>query len=285
MLEIFSEIKQDSVINGGQITFSGRNVIVCFWTSSELRSLAVAENLQSMCDSLDPEHFAFIGVHTPEFQFGKQKEHVSRTLGKKGIKYQNVIDNDYNIWSYFNNQFWPSVYIFNDIGELIGEFTDHFEMPELWQFLMELSQPEPETDEPHDLQIPDVHRVIYLGSAQGEIENSPRDTREGISLFETPDRVKPGATYLSGSWMISQEYAEGIHGDGTIIIHDSFRSASVVAGSTNGGKIILETGGKREEVLVNDPGIYSLMENSDLSEKHIKLEISEGVRVYSLAFQ
>jgi hypothetical protein len=54
-----------------------------------------------------------IGVHTPEFEFEKNIDNVSRAVRQMRIEYPVVIDNEYAIWRASDNQYWPAPYAFD----------------------------------------------------------------------------------------------------------------------------------------------------------------------------
>jgi len=59
-----------------------------------------------------------LGVHTPEFEFEKNIDNVSRAVRQMRIAYPVVIDNEYAIWRAFNNQYWPALYLFDARGRV-----------------------------------------------------------------------------------------------------------------------------------------------------------------------
>jgi hypothetical protein len=44
-----------------------------------------------------------VGVHTPEFSFEHEFEHVCQATTERGIDYPVALDNDYEVWSAFDN--------------------------------------------------------------------------------------------------------------------------------------------------------------------------------------
>jgi hypothetical protein len=44
-----------------------------------------------------------IGVHAPEFEFGKQPENIDHGIRDHGLTYPIAIDNDFGIWRAFGN--------------------------------------------------------------------------------------------------------------------------------------------------------------------------------------
>ena len=57
-----------------------------------------------------------IGVHTPEFSFEHEIDRVRRATKERGIDYPVALDNDYAIWSAFDNHYWPALYFVDTDG-------------------------------------------------------------------------------------------------------------------------------------------------------------------------
>jgi hypothetical protein len=49
-----------------------------------------------------------IGVHTPEFSFEHEIDRVRQATKEQGIDYPVAINNNYDIWSAFDNHYWPA---------------------------------------------------------------------------------------------------------------------------------------------------------------------------------
>jgi hypothetical protein len=66
-----------------------------------------------------------IGIHTPEFAFERDVANVQRALVEHGVKYPTAIDNDYQMWRAYNNEYWPHLFLANRQGMMqydhIGE--------------------------------------------------------------------------------------------------------------------------------------------------------------------
>jgi hypothetical protein len=57
-----------------------------------------------------------IGVHTPEFSFEHEIDRVRQATKERGIDYPGVVDDDYEIWSAFDNHYWPALYFVDADG-------------------------------------------------------------------------------------------------------------------------------------------------------------------------
>ena len=57
-------------------------------------------------------------MHTPEFPFEKDLSNVQKAVRDLGITYPVALDNDYNIWNSFNNEYWPAHYFIDANGNV-----------------------------------------------------------------------------------------------------------------------------------------------------------------------
>lgn len=285
MLEVFSGVPVDQVLNGNNLETDNKYTIICFWTSSNRRSVLVAGFLQKIYQNIPFGDFEIIGVHTPEFQFEKDSELVKRAMEKNDIEYRNVLDNDYYIWSYFNNQVWPSVYLFDKKGELVHEFFEDTDYSELQKALTELSGLVLKMSLPDAFQSKGRPQTKYFGAVRGEFVNSPETDNGGVYVYELPESTVDPGVYLVGTWKIASEYAEAMRQDCIIIANQTFKSCNIVAGSEAHRIITFDTKGTRGDVTVSTPGNYNILKELENAEKGIKIAVSEGIRVYALTFE
>src|SRR5262245_57160436 len=83
----------------------GRVVLVDFWTLTCINWLRTEPYIRAWWDGYRNDGLVVIGVHTPEFSFEHEIDRVRRAVADRGIDYPVAIDNDYKIWSAFDNQY------------------------------------------------------------------------------------------------------------------------------------------------------------------------------------
>lgn len=70
--------------------------------------------------------FQVVSVHSPEFDYEKDRRRVERAAERYKLEQPIYIDNDHAYWKALDNQYWPSFYLVDkkgvirasDIGEL-----------------------------------------------------------------------------------------------------------------------------------------------------------------------
>src|SRR5580658_6339990 len=98
----------------------GKVVLIDFWTYSCINCLRALPYVKSWYARYASQGLVVIGVHAPEFAFEKNLDNVKRAVRDLGITYPVALDNDYAIWSGFNNQYWPAHYFIDAQGRIRG---------------------------------------------------------------------------------------------------------------------------------------------------------------------
>jgi thiol-disulfide isomerase/thioredoxin len=101
----------------------GHVVVVNFWTLTCINWLRTEPYVRSWSQAYRDDGLIVIGVHTPEFSFEHEIDRVRQATKERGIDYPVALDNDYAIWSAFDNHYWPALY-FVDTEGIIRD--DHF---------------------------------------------------------------------------------------------------------------------------------------------------------------
>ncbi len=96
----------------------GKVVLIDFWTYTCINWLRTLPYVRAWADKYRDHGVVVIGVHTPEFPFEHDLENVRQAAKNMRVEYPIAIDNDYAIWSAFNNHYWPALYIVDAQGRI-----------------------------------------------------------------------------------------------------------------------------------------------------------------------
>jgi thiol-disulfide isomerase/thioredoxin len=96
----------------------GRVVLVNFWTYTCINWLRTLPYVRAWADRYQDHGLVVIGVHTPEFGFEHDLDNVRREVKDLGVDYPVAIDNDYAIWTAFDNHYWPALYFVDAQGQI-----------------------------------------------------------------------------------------------------------------------------------------------------------------------
>jgi hypothetical protein len=102
----------------GAAELRGRVVLVNFWTLTCINWLRSEPYIRAWSHAYLDDGLVVIGVHTPEFSFEHEVDLVRQATKERGIEYPVAVDNDYEIWSAFDNHYWPALYFVDADGVL-----------------------------------------------------------------------------------------------------------------------------------------------------------------------
>ena len=89
-------INVDDIDVGGLI---GKKIILIdFWTYSCINCQRTLPFLNDWHEKYADDGLVILGIHTPEFEFEKDFDNVSRAVDKWAVEYPVILDNDYSTW-------------------------------------------------------------------------------------------------------------------------------------------------------------------------------------------
>ena len=103
----------------------GKVVAVDMWTAGCINCLNTLPYVKQWYAKYRDRGFVVVGVHSPEFESEHSAGYVSEAIGRLGITYPVVMDNDHRIWNAYSNRYWPTLYLLDKRGRVrythIGE--------------------------------------------------------------------------------------------------------------------------------------------------------------------
>jgi thiol-disulfide isomerase/thioredoxin len=96
----------------------GNVVLVQFWTYTCINWLRTLPYVRAWAEKYKDHGLVVIGVHTPEFDFEHDLDNVRRAARDLRVNYPVAVDNDYAIWSAFDNHYWPALYFVDAQGQI-----------------------------------------------------------------------------------------------------------------------------------------------------------------------
>ena len=96
----------------------GKVVLVDFWTYTCINWLRQLPYVRAWAEKYKDQGLVVICVHAPEFAFERNVDNVRRAAKDMRVDYPVAIDNDYAIWSAFNNRYWPALYFVDAQGHI-----------------------------------------------------------------------------------------------------------------------------------------------------------------------
>ena len=112
-------------------TLMGRGaVLVEFWDFARINSLRTLPYLKEWHARYADAGLRVIGVHTPGYSFGRDRDTVARAVERLEIAFPVLLDPDFKTWREYGNKGWPGRYLFDRAGKLAhvhygeGEYED-----------------------------------------------------------------------------------------------------------------------------------------------------------------
>lgn len=103
----------------------GRVVLVEFWTFDCINCRNTLPWLKAMHERYADDGLMIVSVHTPEFRHERDPSNVRAAIGRLGIDYPVMLDNDFSYWKALGNRYWPAFYLIGPTGRIearaIGE--------------------------------------------------------------------------------------------------------------------------------------------------------------------
>jgi thiol-disulfide isomerase/thioredoxin len=223
----------------------GHVVLVDFWTLTCINWLRTEPHVRAWSQAYRGDGLVVIGVHTPEFSFEHQIDLVRQATHDRLIDYPVAVDNDYAIWTAFNNHYWPALYFIDADGIIrdhhFGE-GNYEESERLIQRLLGIRREltpvagvgvEAEADW-NELRTPET----YLGYGRGENFASPgRPASDKRHSYEFPQRLAFNQWALAGEWTLGREKVTLEQPRGSIGFRFHARDAHLVLSARTPGPI------------------------------------------------
>jgi hypothetical protein len=297
----------------------GRVVLVDFWDYSSLSSLRTQHYIKGWFSRYQEFDLAVVGVHTPQFAFGKNQENVEKAVKRLAIDYPVVMDNDAIIWTAYSNRIWPTRYVvdrdgflrFSHAGEggyeqferaiqaLLVEAGYHGIFPDLMP-------PARDTDVPGMVCF-HATAEIQLGYLRGTLGNPEGHGPESTVLYDDQGFHLNGRVYLKGKWFSERE---GVRFDGegdeegdASFTYEASEVNSVMSPEGKGpGKVFAlqdskpltkENAGSdirfdadgHSYILVDGPREFNIVCNREFGEHEIALRTrTPGVELFTFSF-
>ncbi|GIF68875.1 hypothetical protein Ais01nite_69100 [Asanoa ishikariensis] len=236
-------------INSGPLgpdDLRGRVVLVDFWTLTCINWLRTEPYIRAWSQAYEADGLVVVGAHTPEFSFEHNVDLVRQATAGREITYPVVVDNDYAVWTAYDNHFWPALYFVDREGVIrdahFGEGR-YVESERLIQRLLGVSR-EPvagtvvgrgvEAEADWDtLRTPES----YLGYARGggfASKDAAPDERRG---YVFPGFLPFNEWGLDGEWLLGREKVELTGAEGGIVFRFQARDAHLVLSNATGRPI------------------------------------------------
>jgi thiol-disulfide isomerase/thioredoxin len=299
----------------------GRAVLVDFWEYSCINCLRTLPYLREWHNRYANKGLTIVGVHSPEFPFGRERGQIEMAVQEHQIAYPVLLDNDFKTWDAYANRFWPSKYLIDKDGYMryqrhgeggydvfeqaiqaaLRDIDSNVDLPPIMQPLRDEDKPGAVCYRPT--------LELHAGLDRGALGN-PEGYAGGVpTVYTIPKKGRsPGAFYAAGAWKAGEQFlayegqTEGIlqvpydavevnavlspHVE-TIerMLHPEVASVEIWQDDLPLGAAAGDDVTEDGRVLVDRPRMYNLIRNTGFERHELTLRVkARGFAVYAFSF-
>jgi cytochrome c biogenesis protein CcdA/thiol-disulfide isomerase/thioredoxin len=288
----FQEI--DRWFNSKPLTLAslrGKVVLIDFWTYSCINCLRTLPYVKRWAATYRRAGLVVVGVHTPEFAFEHVPANVERAVRSLGVDYPVALDNGYETWSAWGNQYWPAKYLVDRQGHVryahFGEGEYQRSEDVIRRLLAEKALPKPVSASIRD-QTPTERLTpeTYLGSARIDRFVGSRLVPGREADYSIPKVVPQSSFGYGGRWTVEKErIVAGRNARLRLSFHA--RKVFLVLGANDrtGTVQVTVDGRSLQTVQVTEDRLYTLAELPGEAANHtLDLSFSPGTEAYAFTF-
>jgi hypothetical protein len=256
-----------------------------------------------------------IGVHTPEFDFEHDLDNVRRAATDLRVNYPIAVDNDYAVWTAFDNHYWPALYFVDAQGQIRHHQFGEGQYDQSEMILQQLLTNAGISGIGQDLVSVDAGGVEaaadwdslrspenYLGYERTDNFASPEDAvLDTRQVYAAPARLRLNHWALVGDWTVQPQAIVLNEADGRIVYRFQARDLHLVMGPAARGTPVrfrVHIDGQPPEAAhgtdVDDQGngtvteqrLYQLVrQRGPVSERTFEITfLDPGVQAYAFTF-
>ena len=268
----------------------GKVVLVDFWEYTCVNWIRTSPYVKAWHRDYADLGLVVIGVHAPEFEFGKLAPNIDQGIRDHGLTFPVAIDNDFHVWRALGNNAWPAAYLFDAEGGLAGQWIGeggYDDTEAQLRLLLAAASP--------GAVLPPVTAEATAFTATGQ----PSYAGITAETYLGTDQRPPGAFELTGDWRSEGEYVELAGGTGEIVLPFDAGEVNLVAQPGPSGRtevtVLLDGQPIGEErgagmapdgvARVDRAGMVRLVDGASRGDRLLTLVASEpGMRGYVFTF-
>src|SRR3954463_636858 len=178
----------------------GRVGLVDFWTLTCITWRRTEPYIRAWPQKYRDDGLVVIGVHTPEFSFEHDVDLVRHATEERAIDYPVAVDNNYEIWSAFDNRYWPALYFVDTDGVIRDQHFGEGRYEQSERVIQALLGVEREPVSIEGVGVEAPADWDHLGTPETYLGQG-----RGGQLASSTDRLRLNQWALSGEWTIGAE--------------------------------------------------------------------------------
>jgi cytochrome c biogenesis protein CcdA/thiol-disulfide isomerase/thioredoxin len=263
----------------------GKVVLIDFWTYSCINCLRTLPHLRAWYAAYHKAGLEIVGVHTPEFAFEHVLGNVENAVQRFGVTWPVALDNGYDTWNAWSNEYWPADYLVDQTGEVrdysFGE-ADYAKTEKNIRALLAVGGPKTHVPNltPHTFSTPET----YLGPERLDPTRyvGTKIVKGHAAAYRLATTLPEDDISYGGTWTLSGQTATP--GFGAVLdLHYHAKKVYIVL--SGHGRVTVTRDGKPLPALeVDGAKLYTVLSSSRSTDGLLRFAFPSGVRAYSFTF-
>jgi cytochrome c biogenesis protein CcdA/thiol-disulfide isomerase/thioredoxin len=271
----------------------GKVVLVDFWAYSCINCQRSTPHLNAWYKSYQKDGFVVVGLHAPEYAFEHVESNVMASAKQQGLKYPVGLDNNFDTWTAYGNQYWPAEYLIDAKGNVrhisFGE-GEYSTTEKLIRSLLTTANPSVSlpkaTDVPDTTPTKSLTPETYLGSdrAPASSFDSPSGYQQGTGTYTFPSGSLGLNDYaFKGQFTVAAQTITAANGPASIKLHYEASHVYLNVGGT-GTLTVTDSQGTRTIPISGVPNIRDVLAPGGYRNSTVTITMSKGLTAYSFTF-
>ena len=276
-------------------------VLYDIWTYSCINCIRTLPYITTWDEKYRNEGLMIVGIHTPEFEFEKNKDNVVAAVQKFDINYPVVLDNEKEIWSAFQNQYWPRKYIADHDGYIRYDHIGEGAYKETEKVIQQLLQERSESlniktnsfelttlneFEHSTFRTPELYFGYKFASGRNNLGNENGFEPEGVVEYNIPLEIKQHYFYLDGKWNNSKDSMELVSDNGLIMLNYNAKQVNIVASNNAELEIFIDGNyipkhiagidvNQDGKVMIIEPRLYNIVDSTVTESRELMIKVND----------
>lgn len=263
----------------------GKVVLIDFWTYTCINCLRTLPHLTKWDHDYRKDGLVVIGVHTPEFEFEKDRTNVEEAVKRLGIKYPVAMDNGYGTWRAYNNHYWPAHYLVDQQGVVrmvhFGEGAYVETENGIRQLLGLAPLSKEESKRTYRQQSPETY-LGYLRGISYTPENKIQPDVTAPYSYKAP--LQEDQVGLRGQWKVEEEKITAEGNDSYLDYNFLATQVYLVLSGSSTSPFEVFVDGKLTEKIPMDGNRKYDIATTPYGRHQLSIKIPEGVSAYAFTF-
>ena len=287
-------------------------ILYDIWTYSCINCIRTLPYITAWNDKYADEGLLIIGIHSPEFEFEKEKGNVELAIEKHGITYPVVMDNDWETWNAFENRYWPRKYVADHEGYIRYDHIGEGAYKETEKIIQELlkershmlglqvasaeSLVDIEEFEHTSFRTPELYFGYKLAQGRNQLGSPEGFNQNQVTIYAEPETLDLHNFYPVGQWTNLEDSMRLESESGSIKVLYHAKEVNIVTANQATLEIFLDgdpiaeiyAGSDLTEgntITVTEPDLYNIISSEKSATHELEIKIKgKGFEIYTFTF-